>query len=204
MTRAPRIGLLVGLLFILAFGLILSELTNPALPEPAGASPQHEQLREVLHAQPISNDEWFAAQPVEPAPRQRARARQGDRGGDERRPLWGTRAEAEVAERPDPPSRVRQVRPQDAALTAVTESPERDGRYDVVTMDELEQQYGEAEARPSNPRTYVVQPGDTLSSIARRFLGDGSGQAVARLYQANRGWLADPDNVPAGVELVIP
>ncbi|HEX2479584.1 MAG TPA: transporter substrate-binding domain-containing protein [Geminicoccaceae bacterium] len=50
--------------------------------------------------------------------------------------------------------------------------------------------------------TYVVQPGDTLSRIARRFYGDASWQ---RIYDANRDVIGDdPGRLRVGMTLQIP
>jgi len=51
-------------------------------------------------------------------------------------------------------------------------------------------------------RTYVVQKGDTLYGIARKFYGDQSKWKV--IYNANRGQLKSPDKLKAGMKLVIP
>src|SRR5690606_34756147 len=58
-------------------------------------------------------------------------------------------------------------------------------------------------------RTYVVQAGDTLSSIAERELGDPS--LYPLIFQANRGIaqpagasLSDPDVIDIGWRLTIP
>lgn len=51
-------------------------------------------------------------------------------------------------------------------------------------------------------RTYVVQKGDTLYSIARKLYGDQSKWKV--IYNANRGQLKSPDRLPVGAKLVIP
>ncbi len=51
-------------------------------------------------------------------------------------------------------------------------------------------------------RTYVVQKGDTLYAIARKFYGDQSKWKV--IYNANRGQLKSPDKLTAGMKLVIP
>jgi LysM repeat protein len=50
---------------------------------------------------------------------------------------------------------------------------------------------------PAGTRTYVVEPGDTLSSIAARF-----GVSEEALIQANG--VTDPDTIQAGQVLVIP
>ncbi len=57
-------------------------------------------------------------------------------------------------------------------------------------------------ARSSEPKTYVVQKGDTLTRIAEQKLGDGS--RWRELYKANRQKIKDPDNVPVGTKLLLP
>lgn len=52
--------------------------------------------------------------------------------------------------------------------------------------------------------TYVVKPGDNLTNIARRTLGDESRAAVRKILDANRDRIGDPDVLPVGLELVIP
>ena len=51
-------------------------------------------------------------------------------------------------------------------------------------------------------RTHVVQPGESLSKLAQRYLG--SPQRWRELYDANRERISNPDVVEPGVELVIP
>jgi LysM domain len=51
-------------------------------------------------------------------------------------------------------------------------------------------------------RTYKVQPGDTLSKIAKEFYGNAN--EYKRIFAANRDKLESPDNIQAGQELVIP
>lgn len=50
--------------------------------------------------------------------------------------------------------------------------------------------------------TYVVQPGDTLISIAEKFYGDG--KAFTDIYNANQEVILDPWNLRPGIELYIP
>lgn len=54
----------------------------------------------------------------------------------------------------------------------------------------------------SGGRTYKVQPGDTLSKIAKEFYGDAS--KYQRIFEANRDKLENPDKIRAGQELTIP
>jgi nucleoid-associated protein YgaU len=51
-------------------------------------------------------------------------------------------------------------------------------------------------------QTYTVQTGDTLSAIAKRFLGDAD--AYMDIFNANRDQLSDPDKIKPGQVLKIP
>jgi len=55
---------------------------------------------------------------------------------------------------------------------------------------------------PDAPVLYVVQPGDTLSGLAGRFLG--STRRYLDLYEANRDILSSPDDLQVGMRLKIP
>jgi nucleoid-associated protein YgaU len=57
-------------------------------------------------------------------------------------------------------------------------------------------------APSSAPRTYTVQPGDSLSKISKQFYGDAN--KYMKIFEANKDKLSDPDKVRAGQELVIP
>jgi nucleoid-associated protein YgaU len=61
-----------------------------------------------------------------------------------------------------------------------------------------------AQPRTRSGRRYVIRRGDNLTKLARQFLGDDSPRAVRRLFEANEDRLANPDELPVGVELVIP
>ena len=53
--------------------------------------------------------------------------------------------------------------------------------------------------------TYVVQPGDTLSSIAREYYGDAWATSWQRIYEANRDVIGDdPGRLQIGMTLDIP
>ncbi len=55
---------------------------------------------------------------------------------------------------------------------------------------------------PSRARTYVVQRGDTLQSLALRYYGTRS--AWEKIYQANRSGLPSKDQLKVGQQLMIP
>ncbi len=52
------------------------------------------------------------------------------------------------------------------------------------------------------PLVYTVQPGDTLSRIARNYYGDAD--QSSRIFEANRDRLDDPEAIQPGQRLVIP
>jgi nucleoid-associated protein YgaU len=53
--------------------------------------------------------------------------------------------------------------------------------------------------------TYVVQSGDTLSKIARKYYGDAWATSWQRIYAANRDVIGeDPSRLKVGMTLDIP
>jgi nucleoid-associated protein YgaU len=57
------------------------------------------------------------------------------------------------------------------------------------------------------PKIYVVQDGDNLAKIAKKFYGEQTGNkalSVNRIFQANRKILTSPDEIQVGQKLVIP
>jgi len=54
----------------------------------------------------------------------------------------------------------------------------------------------------STQRTYKVQPGDTLSKIAKSVYGNAND--YNRIFEANRDKLQSPDKIQPGQELLIP
>jgi LysM repeat protein len=58
-----------------------------------------------------------------------------------------------------------------------------------------------AGAGPAQQR-YTVQPGDSLSKIAKQFYGNAND--YMKIFEANKDKLSDPNKVQVGQELVIP
>ncbi|MEJ2704660.1 MAG: LysM peptidoglycan-binding domain-containing protein [Sedimentisphaerales bacterium] len=61
--------------------------------------------------------------------------------------------------------------------------------------------------RPVSPKVYTVADGDNLAKIAKKFYGAEEGNkraSIMRIFEANRGLLASPDEVGAGQQLLIP
>ncbi len=54
----------------------------------------------------------------------------------------------------------------------------------------------------ARPRQHTIHDGDTLASLAARYLGDA--QRAGEILEANRSVLSDPELLPIGVTIVIP
>lgn len=61
---------------------------------------------------------------------------------------------------------------------------------------------GGAQSSGGAEQTYTVKAGDTLSKIAKQFLGDAN--AYPAIFDANRDQLSDPDKIKPGQVLKIP
>jgi nucleoid-associated protein YgaU len=67
----------------------------------------------------------------------------------------------------------------------------------------IDGQRGEA-ARTAVMAKHQVQPGDTLTHIARKAYGTDDERVVAALFAANRAWMKSPDRLLVGREVSIP
>jgi nucleoid-associated protein YgaU len=68
-------------------------------------------------------------------------------------------------------------------------------------LEEAKQKIRERGAA-AQPRTYVVQAGDTLSKIAQKLYGDAS--KWKEILQANKDTIPNPDLIKVGQEIKIP
>jgi nucleoid-associated protein YgaU len=84
----------------------------------------------------------------------------------------------------------------DALKTVPTWKDELNAQIDVVAPTASAGSASQAAA------TYTVQPGDTLSKIAKTHLGDAN--AYMRIFEANKDKLSDPDKIQVGQVLTIP
>ncbi|WP_371227650.1 LysM peptidoglycan-binding domain-containing protein [Roseovarius sp. 2305UL8-3] len=91
----------------------------------------------------------------------------------------------------------------DAAAKGKVEVPEtlitEDGRVDTTSLLSILQKSG---LEAGVDESYTVQPGDSLAAISYRFYGSTT-QALD-IYNANRGVLTSPNQLQAGLELMIP
>src|SRR5512144_2342321 len=59
-----------------------------------------------------------------------------------------------------------------------------------------------APAAPAAAKTYTVKPGDTLSGIAKQFLGNAN--AYMKIFELNKDQLSDPNKIKPGQVLKLP
>ena len=209
MKRETRIGLGVGLLLILGFGLILSEMTNSDSPPPSSSDNRDsEYVATSRHVRPTGHPQMRIGEAVTPPPSYRRQARQqatqpaqAQPAQDQRQQQRDRRAEAAnvmlAATEPTRPARL--VRTEPPAAGQGPPAPQ----FTENDAPQL-QAYVRHTAGAPTTQTYVVQAGDTLTDIARRFMGDGSWATVQKLYEMNRATLSDPDQLDIGMHLVVP
>ena len=60
----------------------------------------------------------------------------------------------------------------------------------------------DAAANAAAPKTYTIQPGDSLSKIAKEQLGDAS--RWKEIFEANKDVIKDPNLIRVGQEITLP
>ena len=207
MTRETKIGLLVGLAFIIVVGILLSDHMSSAI-EPASAPLQvaGSNLRSGL-GQPGGDDDASSNAPLaadtaritpqQPVPTQEELSPQP-------KPVT-VPVPAPVAA--DPPITLLGQNPGAAAShppVALTQAA-RDGGEELVdtNLHPLAAD-PEATAPQTTLRSYKAQPGDSLSKMASRLLGSNSKANRDLIVAANRTLAADPNKVIVGHTYSIP
>ena len=187
MTKETRVGLLLGLGFIIAFGMILSELRE----DPPAASQEIETpVLEPAYYRPgdVSVEE-IAFGPAEEPPMRTFRDRRASFAHEtpgRSAPVLPPRAviHREVVDSGEP----------DFAPPAIQEAPEPRPVVEAPAV-----------RRPAVAvRTYTVENNDSLYTIAGKFYGPNNSHLFKRIYEANRDRLSNASTVRVGQVLVIP
>jgi nucleoid-associated protein YgaU len=87
------------------------------------------------------------------------------------------------------------------ALKAVPDW-QKDVVADIKVRPGAQKQANQPAGTSGTQQTYTVQAGDTLSAIAKRYLGDAN--AYMDIFNLNRDQLSDPDKIKPGQVLKIP
>lgn len=193
MTRETRVGLLLGLVFVIAFGMILTELKGTG-----------EELADTVDPTVIDTDYCQQADPHQselafsPDPRQAEHPIHMSANAVAAAPI-DTDVQIHIL-----PRTSRQGPPVEAVIR-------RDPGEDIVHPQFAP---GESQAelaqRPATPqptlvaRTYRVEEGDTLTHIAKKVYGPDKGHLYTKIFKANRDRLSDASSIYVGQALVIP
>ena len=182
MTRETRLALLVGLAFIILFGLVLGERSLRLAPTPRGRRPV------------------AAYAPVRPG----AEVITAGNGGEEHRAALSPSRRVERRAPPTQPPRPAQPVPSGRQRTPAVPSRGLDGAVPAPASSGAPSVPRRTPATPPSVATYTVLPGDTLIKIARRFWGRQREKQYRRIYEANRDRLTDVSRLAVGQVLVIP
>ena len=211
--RETKFGLLVGLVFIVLFGVILSGRAGLSMSDhavlPTGESTKYRTTAEALSR---NVDPFLVQTPLvvggtgSSAVTQAASAAvvqdtaaAAPAAVEESLPAPATLAVSPEATKPDDVGTVAfgpaVVETPMAASPPVAQEPATD--HPAVASSPVEA------AETSRP-VYTVRAGDTLVAIARKYYGNDGERLWKNIYEANRQVLRDPNRLAAGQKLVIP
>ncbi|MFO8014467.1 MAG: LysM peptidoglycan-binding domain-containing protein [Phycisphaerae bacterium] len=219
MGKETKFGLLVGVAFIVLFGVILGGRVGSAAgdhaPLPVGDSGDHQVLVDTIlgSSDPLGSDERSLALDG-PAP---VRTGQVD-GAPAEEPVPAP--EETVPEGPAPeasepagdppigrlafaPARVETPMP----APGVTDPPHQpDGPVDAAAHEPPASDPPTAAETPPAPQrpVHVVAKGETLTTIATHYYGADGPRLWRRIWEANKDTLPDPHRLDLGQSLVIP
>lgn len=195
MTSDAKIGLLLGLVFIFIIAFIINglpkfransdadsnKLTIDLASDSVGLADNERQAQETLDWRLAPEDRPADQIPNTPA-------------ADGRDVRWTI---------PIPQS----ILPAADANDTISISPTGESPLSLTDIAERTRVERPQPVRPSLPQTYVVQSGDSLADIAKKFYGPEQGNKRAnidRIFQANRNLLSSPHEIYVGQKLTIP
>jgi len=201
MTRETKIGLLVGMGFIILFGIILSEAGSRRR---AMIAPQYAATGNTGDPAPRTDLAVLAQDSFAPIPADQTADATADQTVLARRPLPDTLATVPLAAsssvRPAPAPTIEHAPPTQSKTVAVlepaprAEQPEASPEKPIIPP-----------AQPAPAMTlYVVKKNDNLTKIARSALGSASPEAIQAIYEANCEDLKSINHLRVGQQLRIP
>jgi len=205
MTRETKIGLLVGLAFIIVIGILLSDHFRSAMEPPQAAlSGAASAVRAAVNSPGTANPPITMVTPADAPPKQ---------------PV-PTRDELNPAPSPEIPSARANPDKQPSSVKPEPTKPDQVAGADAPSPDDAlrkaARQHGE-EIVPADPtstadapapaasmKTYKAQSGDSVSRMAARLLGANTKANRQAIINANPSLQDDPDYVVVGQSYVIP
>jgi len=203
-ARETKLGLLVGLAFIVLFGVILSDrASSPAAGHavlPTGESEGHRTLARTdgRVVEPAAGDPTL----IVPGPSPTPVAERAAQPAEESLPAPSSLA-AEVT---PPPKRDLVGTAAFSRPPVIIETPMTGDLSDAGTGREDVVANAVAPAVPSESAkaVHVVRPGESLTSIAKQYYGAGGEKQWRRIWEANKSSLKDANRLCTGQKLVIP
>lgn len=214
MNKETKVGLLVGLSFIVLFGVILSnhapEIVSPperpmlAPTQPRGTADQViRHIGTTVAPPPEPVDVIADAGPQTPSA---TPATEDDRPAG----IQSTAADTAIADAT--PAHRNGTALADATTASGQDAPK------TITAEDLGPEIAEAEpgdggmemlsskVAPDGTRTtvYIVKSGDCLAKIAREFYGDASSRNIEKLYEANKTKMPNKRTLAVGTKLEVP
>lgn len=199
MTRETRVAMLVGLLFIVMFGLVLAELTGQDSTQPAIKASEKLTARHyapILDRSVVENDPYVIAH---------------ERRLDAAQRLAVADEDSLVEIVPIPPGEYEVATISEDSVMRFDVSPSSSDAHlpPVIPMPQVEQvsraPAGQRRSQTiAGQKVYKVEPGDTLIAIARKHYGRGNEMEYTRILQANSAAVKDERSLRVGQELVIP
>jgi nucleoid-associated protein YgaU len=229
MTSDAKIGLLLGLVFIFVIAFVInglprfrnttngSELTTNMVSsynDPLGIGDKEREVQSLI--------DWPApeAQAPQPEPQTPQPASESEENVRFRIKLPEKISHSPIVEateeaQPAQPVVVERVKPDPADVVAQNTVEVLKQTPDLVSHTPAPQPAAEPKIeikrpkppRPVSPKVYTVTDGDNLAKIAKKFYGAEEGNKrtnIMRIFEANRGVLASPDEVGVGQHLLIP
>lgn len=201
MTKEKPIGLLVGLIIVIVFGIILTEFKGADAP-----------FENVTDRPVIETDYYKTTDPPQPdlafgpSPAEAEHAIHLASGDDK------TPENEPIRIRVLPPRRAENNGPVAAVIRRNIDEDLTDSRSSTEPQPvQLEPPAQVAQREPasalparSSVRTYRVEEGDTLTHIAAKVYGQDKGHLFTKIYEANRNQLADASSIYVGQVLTIP
>jgi len=202
MTRETRIGLIVGLAFIVLFGVVLSELgTSGEVPEGKSDRVSRGFYARAPVTGRLQQNPRREAMPLVARRKTGAERSANDRGAPGRRRSQQPPSTARTDRTPG-----HGVAPRRTVGTVAPTGRAVRGGGREMTVDEFATAHGvgDGAGRGAHRRMYVTRRGDNLTAIARKFYRTPSRKAVMKIFNANRNVLQTPDALGVGVKIVIP
>jgi nucleoid-associated protein YgaU len=186
MTRETKIGLLVGLAFVIVIGILLSDHITRSMQPPQAA----------LAASTEAMDQGLTT----PG---RVRGNQGDVR------VPAVEPDRVVRTQSDPAMARIQIgpRPNEQQAARSTDPSPLDNMVNVLAQDtarSAESTSGDVDLQPSTTKEYTAAPGDTLSRIARKFMGKDTPANRDAIVKANPSIQKDRNRIIAGHKYMIP